>query len=50
MANELKQYCIEFHELQEYLDKYGKKIKFILPIQKSSEWPNGYCLVIDETP
>jgi len=44
----LKIYCIEYSELQDYLDKYQDKIKFIFPLIQSAAWKNGYCLVIDE--
>lgn len=46
----LVQYCINSDELQDYLDKYQDKIKFIIP----TTWPgcnmNGsaLCLIIDE--
>ena len=44
----LKAYIVDWPDLQEWLDKYEEKIKFILPHINPGMNPNLYCIIIDE--
>ena len=44
----LKAIIIHWPELQDYLDKYQDKVKFILPMNNGGG-PQTYCIIIDES-
>lgn len=47
----LKAYWIEVKELQDYLDKYEEKVKFIFHYEQYNpniEYKDRICIVIDE--
>ena len=44
-----KAYIVPWIELQDWLDKYEEKIKFVVPNINTGMNPNIYCLIIDES-